>query len=238
MSHPRTTSASRSSKSLIEPNDLLAGFDLDKDIDDLGSDELRERAAVTFQCIEVIKKLWPKLIRLPEGDRRLSAGRNVGRLGAPLRLLFTTLTTKPGEKETALAKAFHLLGAQDHGDDPEHFEPELLTRRLDRVETEQKILDGLEDLARHFGDDVLNTGELVLGPGMLALELARTLAKTHTDFRTQLAPVFDALGEMTKHARRRLAAKRAEDEAREKAKKTNGKAEAGKGDTGRSDNSG
>jgi hypothetical protein len=118
-------------------------------------------------------------------------------LGPPLQSLFGVLRAQP-----QLAKAFDVLGDQDEGHDPEHFEAELLERRLARVQVQQKIADELEDLARHLDDDVLATGQSIVGPGLLALDLARTLSKGSLTFRSALAPVLDAFRELTKRARK------------------------------------
>jgi hypothetical protein len=108
-------------------------------------------------------------------------------------------------KESDMLKFFSGLGDADFGDDPEKFEPELLSRRLYRWEYEQKIQARFEKLARSFGDDALHTGEMVVGPGMMALALARTLALSSAAHRSVLAPVLDAFGALTKRARARAA---------------------------------
>src|SRR5436190_560579 len=87
--------------------------------------------------------------------------------------------------------------------------------RLPEIERRSSMGRMLNDLARHFGDDVLNTGEMVIGPGLLALELARSVSKTNPDYRALLAPALDAFRDMTKNARRRLAEQHA-DKAPEK----------------------
>ncbi|AUX39884.1 uncharacterized protein SOCE26_012790 [Sorangium cellulosum] len=122
-------------------------------------------------------------------------------LGPPLGKLFAVLRPKEG-KESALARSFHVLGDQDDGEDPERFEVELLERRLKRALAEQKVADALEDLARHLDNDVLATAETVIGPGLAALDLARTIARQNAAFRAVLAPVLDDFRAMTKQARK------------------------------------
>jgi len=173
----------------------------DVDIDDLTPEQIQARVGQTLEHIEAIKALWPGLLRLEQEQRKRTVGRNLSVLGPPLRLLFDVLRPKDG-KESALAKAFHVLGDQDEGQDPERLEVDLLERRLVRSHAEQQIADALEDLARHIDDDVLATGEAVLTPGLAALALARTIAQQNPGHRTALAPVLDAFREMTKHARR------------------------------------
>lgn len=179
-----------------------------KDIDALTEAEIVARFKETTDHIEAIKALWPGLTRLEEIERTTSGGRSISVFSAPLRLLFGVLRTKDG-KPTEIAKYFDALGDSDHGEDPEKFEPELLARRLVRVEHQQKIQVVLDELQRHFADDSLHTANQVMEPGLLALAMARTLSSTNKAFKSTLAPVIDALREMTKHARAAAAEARA-----------------------------
>ncbi|KYF78916.1 hypothetical protein BE17_26475 [Sorangium cellulosum] len=171
------------------------------DVDQLSSAHIEERVEKTLEHIEAIRALWPGLERLEEGQRRRSVGRSLGVLGPPLAKLFALLRPRDG-KDSALARSFHVLGDQDDGNDPERFEVELLERRLKRAVAEQKVADALEDLARHLDDDALATGEMVIGPGLAALDLARTIARQNATFRAVLAPVLDDFRAMTKQARK------------------------------------
>lgn len=179
----------------------------DTDIDLLSSEEVAERVAKTRQHLTAIRALWPGLTRLDEAQRKLSLGKNVAVLATPLRLLFALLEPKTGGS-IELAKHFDALGNQDGGEDPEHFETPLLARRLERAEAERQVLEELEDLGRLFGDDILSTGGEVVGPGLLALSLARSLSQVNPSYRTQLAPVLDALRQLTKKARKARAEKK------------------------------
>ncbi|XXT21068.1 hypothetical protein WME94_05790 [Sorangium sp. So ce429] len=151
----------------------------------------------TTHHIDAIKALWPGLQRLEENERTTSGGRNLGVFTPSLRLLFQLLEPVGG-KQTDLAKHLDALGDSNHGDDPEKFEPELLSRRIVRVEHEQQIQAALNDLQRHFADDVLHTASTVMEPGLLALAMARMLTATNKGFKPTLAPVID---KMTKAAR-------------------------------------
>jgi hypothetical protein len=182
------------------------------DIDDLTAAEITARSTETEKHIEAIRALWPGLQRLEEAERSVSKGRNLGVFTAPLRQLFKILKNK-GAKEAELANHFNALGDEDFGADPEKFEPELLERRMLRVEAEQKIQATLDDLQRHFADDVLHTGNQVMVPGLLALALASTLSATNKTYKSLLAPVIDALREMTKAARAGGVAARAKKKA-------------------------
>jgi hypothetical protein len=75
------------------------------------------------------------------------------------------------------------------------------SRRIVLVEHEQKIQAALNDLQRHFADDVLHTANTVMEPGLLALAMARMLSATNKGFKSTLAPVIDKLRDMTKAAR-------------------------------------
>ncbi|MFO0757217.1 MAG: hypothetical protein U0359_12050 [Byssovorax sp.] len=173
------------------------------DIDDLPSAEIDKRLAETRAHLDAIRALWPGLVRLDEGQRQHSLGKGLNVLSPALRLLFGVLLPQKGPPP-ALAAHFDALGDQDSGKDPAHFEVDLLSRRLARVEAEQKLHDELSELCRHFGDDILSTGGEVIGPGLLALDLARSLSRANPGYQAHLAPVLDALRQMTKRARRAL----------------------------------
>lgn len=182
------------------------------DIDDLTADEIAARSTETDKHIDAIRALWPGLERLEEAERNISGGRNLGVFAGPLRQLFKILKDK-GTKGAELANHFNALGDEDFSDDPEKFEPDLLERRMLRVEAEQKIQAALDDLQRHFADDVLHTGNQVMVPGLLSLALARTLSATNKTYKSLLAPAIDALREMTKAARAGGVAARAKKKA-------------------------
>lgn len=173
-------------------------------LDALTPTELEQRVEQTLMHLKAARDLWPNLTQLEQDQRKRSLGRMVSSLGPALHKLFALLQPKADGTLSPLAKHFDALGVQDEGVDPEHFETELLSRRLARVEAEQQIVDALEDFTQTLRDDVLHTGELVIGPGLLALDFARSLAKTNETFRSMLAPVTDLLREMTKSARARV----------------------------------
>jgi hypothetical protein len=183
-----------------------------KDIDDLTKAELDTLYEDTNQQLDILEARWSGLVKQTEQERTHSMGRSLGVLATPLHMLFNLLMPKNG-KESDLLKFFSGLGDADFGDDPEKFEPELLSRRLYRVEYEQKIQERFVKLARSFGDDSLHTGEMVIGPGMMALALARTLALSSAAHRAVLAPVLDAFSALTKRARAKSAEARAEKKA-------------------------
>jgi hypothetical protein len=176
------------------------------DVDDLTPEQLDERLKEARGHIQAIRELLPGMVRLEETERRGSLGRNLAQLGGPLHALFTLLLPKDGESP-AIARVFDVLGDQDDGDDPERFEPALLLRRLHRAEAQNAIVGELDALSRDIADDVLATGESVLAPGLLALNLARSIAKGNPAYRSALRSVLDSFRNLTKRARQSRAEK-------------------------------
>ena len=176
-----------------------------KPIDELAKNELDDRLAETLHHIDAIRQLWPGLVGLPDQARRTSSGRTLRTLAPALRALFGVLRPRDG-REPPFAKLFDVLGDEDDGADPERFEVELLARRIDRIEAEQKIQAELDALRRTIADDILSTGAKVVGPGTLALRLARSIANGNATHRATLAPVLNALSSLTQRARHTRAA--------------------------------
>lgn len=179
-------------------------------------EDLARRVEETNRHIEAIERLWPGLHRLPEKNRRNHPGIVAQVLGKPLETLFSVLAPihkpevrkpkqEPDEHEQVqqrLAQAFHAgLGDQDHGVDPATFEADRLLLAQRTINHQTAIADRLGLLARDFGDDALDTGALLAEVGQPALDLARSLAAANPAFRAVLAPVLDALRNMTKAAR-------------------------------------
>ena len=177
-----------------------------KNLDDLTQDEVDHRLAETLGHIDALKTLWPDLAGLPTEERRKSAGRVLTNLAPALRALFDVLLTRDGQ-ETPLASHFHVLGDADSGVDPTRFEVALLARRLHRIQAEQQVQHELEKFTRNLGDDILSTGERIVTPGRLALDLARSIAQGNSAYRSALTPVFDALSKLTRRARQKSAQK-------------------------------
>ncbi|MFT3765587.1 MAG: hypothetical protein QM820_08745 [Minicystis sp.] len=177
--------------------------------DDFTPAQIADRRDRALQHLGAAGSFWPGLVRLPSGERTGNLGKLVARLSGPLHHLFDALTPRSEDDaetkkhKAELASIFDkMLGAQDRGKDDRRFEVELLLRRLDRIEAQQQIIEELDRLRARFADDALNTGEMVIAPGIQALEVARTAAASNPAFRSLLAPTLDALGEMTKKARR------------------------------------
>ena len=176
--------------------------------DDFTTDEIDEHLASTLQHFVAAEADWPGLVSLVSGDRTGNLGKLIAQLDTPLRALFAALTPVAGESAAKTASKKKLgaifnaaLGDQDHGADPGVFEVELLIRRITRIEAAEKIVAALDSLRKVFSDDILNTGTMVVQPGLKALEVARGIADSNDEFRSLLAPVTNSLGDMTKAAR-------------------------------------
>lgn len=176
--------------------------------DDYDTNEIEEHRVRALSAIQSVNAEWPGLVKLPASDKSGNLGKLVGQLGGPLTALFGALTPSDKddqptrESKVKLAAVFDaMMGKTDRGKDPLHFEVDLLVRRLERVQAELKIAEALKEARQRFVDDAMNTGEMVVEPGLRALEIARTAASSNEEFRSLLAPVLDGLSDMTKRAR-------------------------------------
>ena len=149
--------------------------------DDFTDQQIADHLAASLQLLTSLGAQWPGLVSLVGVEKVGNVGRLVGLLGAPLRELFAALTPVAGEDPARAATKVKLvavfdaaLGDADQGKDPSAFEVDLLARRLDRIEAEQKILAAIDALRATFADDVMNTGAMVIEPGLKALEMARS----------------------------------------------------------------
>lgn len=197
--------------------------------DDFTRQQIADHLASTLQDIVHVEAKWPGLVSLVESDRTGNLGKLIALLDPSLHSLFEALTPLDGEApaktavKTKLAAVFNAtLGNQDQGKDPGMFEVDLLVRRITRIKASQQIVTALEALRKLFADDILNTGAMVVEPGLKALDVARGIADSNDEFRSLLAPVTNSLSDMTK------AARLAQSDARAKAKaaKATGQANA------------
>jgi len=201
--------------------------------DDFTREQIAEHLASTLQCIVHAEAEWPGLVSLVESDRTGNLGKLIALLDPSLQGLFEALTPVAGEApaklaaKTKLAAVFNAtLGNQDQGKDPGVFEVELLVRRITRIKAAQQIVAALDALRKRFADDILNTGAMVVEPGLKALDVARGIADSNAEFRSLLAPVTNSLGEMTKAARTAQADARVKAKAAKVAGKANAAPEA------------
>lgn len=63
------------------------------------------------------------------------------------------------------------------------FEVKLLVRRITRIEDTEKIVEALDAPKKCFADDNLNTGAMVVQPGLGALDVARGIADSNDELR-------------------------------------------------------
>jgi len=181
-----------------------------KPVDQLTEEELDQLYSETLDEIAALKKRWRGLVQLTDKQRENHPGKQLGGQTPALSALFSILLPdKHDDEEKAktrskLAKHFDAFGDKDGGVDPERFEADLLGRRLRRIAAQQKVADELGKLSRLISDDVLHTSEVVLIAGSSALDMVRTLAAGNATYSQFLAPVTNALRDMTKAARTKL----------------------------------
>jgi hypothetical protein len=175
--------------------------------DDFSQEEIEAQKQATLGNINTIGGQWAGLVSLKKDERLTNPGKGLGSLEPSLRLLCAALIPQPGEDAARVASKQKLaaiydntLGAADHGKDDDAFEADLMLRRLDRIAAQERIAAALEAEAKRFRDDALNTAETVVEPGSRAIELARGLVQNPA-YHSLLAPVLNALSELTRAAR-------------------------------------
>lgn len=175
--------------------------------DDFSLEEIAAQKQSTLEAINAIGALWAGLVSLEKEGRSGNAGKAITSLTPALRLLFTALVPQPGEDARRVATkkkaatVFNVtLGDADHGKQDDTFEADLLLRRLERVDAQHDIADALRALAKRFDDDALNTANTIVDPGLRGIELARGMA-SNPEFQSLLAPVINALSDLTRAAR-------------------------------------
>lgn len=182
-----------------------------KPVDQLSQEEVDQLYKDTLDEIAALRNRWRGLVQLTDKQRENHPGRNLGAQIPALSALFSILLpNKHDDKEkaasrTKLANHFDAFGDKDGGTDPERFEPDLLVRRIHRIGLQQKVADELGKLSRLMSDDVLHTSEVVLVAGSSALDMVRTLSAGNATYSQMLAPVTNALRDLTKAARAKLA---------------------------------
>ncbi len=178
-----------------------------KAVDQLSQEELDQLYKDTLDEIAALRNRWRGLVQLTDKQRENHPGRNLGAQVPALSALFSILLpNKHDDKEkaasrTKLAAHFDAFGDKDGGTDPDRFEADLLARRIHRIGLEQKVAEELGKLSRLMSDDALHTSEVVLLAGSSALDMVRTLAAGNTTYSQMLAPVTNALRDLTKAAR-------------------------------------
>ena len=163
--------------------------------------------AKAMSIIGALGALYPEARNMLTDERRRSLGRLVYRHAALYGQLFQVIEV------SKVRAAFDALGAKDDGEDPNRFETEVLQARLARVAHLSAVSTALRTLADRLDDEALHVGASTALPAILALELARVIAKSNETFRGAIAPVLDGFSAMTVSARRALAAAREGDAA-------------------------
>lgn len=159
--------------------------------------------------VEALEALFQDARSMMAEHRRRSPGRLVYRDAELYEALFGVI------EGSRVRAAFDALGAQDQGTDPDRFETELLRAKLARVSRHSGLSQRLRALADRLDDEAMLTGEEVALPSLMALEMARVLAKGNEEFRAKVAPVLNALSAMTAPARKAAAAAKAADGSEE-----------------------
>ena len=178
-----------------------------KPIDQMTRDEVDALAADTLNTIAQLSMRWRGLVALTDDQRKNHHGMHLTRLIPALEPLFTAMlpdatdAKEKAEDRAAFATSFDIYGDKDGGVDPDHFEADLLGRRIHRIKAQQGVAAALGKLERLMSDDVLHTSETVLVPSQLALNLIHGYATTK--FAKFLTPVYNALSAMTSAARAR-----------------------------------
>jgi len=163
------------------------------------------RRAQALGLLASLAALYPEARNMLRDERRRTLGRLVYRDAALYAQLFDVI------EGSQIRAAFDALGAVDDGEDPQRFETEVLRARLQRVGHLSAVSTDLRKLADRLDDEALHLGAATATPALLALELARVLAKSNATFQGSIAPVLDALSAMTLAARNALAAAREDD---------------------------
>ncbi len=156
-----------------------------------------EMAGVRSSRTHLIERALVKMrlsLESLDGLGTLDELRGMGKLSAEQRAAHET--------RVKLCNVFDAtLGEEDHGLRKDQFEAGLLAARLERVKAQYEIAEELKTLSKLFSDDALGLGSQVAGPGLLGVNLAKSLASGSAAFRSLLAPLLDALREMTRAAR-------------------------------------
>ncbi len=182
-----------------------------KPVDQLSDEEIDQLYKDTIDDLAALGARWRGLVQLTDKQRENHPGRNLGAQTPALSALFSILLpnkhddAKKAEARSKLAAHFDAFGDKDGGEDPDVFEAHLLARRIHRIALQQKVADELGKLSRLMSDDVLHTSEIVLLAGQSALDMVRTLSSGNATYSQMLAPVTNALRELTKAARNKLA---------------------------------
>ena len=157
---------------------------------------LEQRVALSLGYIQALSALWPDLVALTDDQRRASNGRLASRYVGALETLFTVASTPP------YAPAFALLGNTEGKVDGGTFDPAALLDEIQGIAALRKVSIAVKKLDALIDDDLMHRGEKVVEPGLAALDLARSLARSNAHFRAKIATSLNEFKSMTARARR------------------------------------
>lgn len=157
---------------------------------------LEQRVALSIGYIQALSALWPDLVALTDDQRRASNGRLASRYVGALETLFTVASTPP------YAPAFALLGNTEGKVDGGTFDPAALLDEIQGIAALRKVSIAVKKLDALIDDDLMHRGEKVVEPGLAALDLARSLARSNAHFRAKIATSLNEFKSMTARARR------------------------------------
>jgi hypothetical protein len=160
---------------------------------DLPLPELEQRVAKAHQLLTEVAALLPGLRTLTEDDRLHTSGKLRDGESEVLARLLPAIDRHPAY--------FASLADQDEGHDPTKLETGLIADRLARRELLATLLKPLSQLSQPLADTALHLGEQTRPVLLAAYRIARTLAKTDSKLRDQIAPIIDFYSGLVKRPR-------------------------------------
>jgi hypothetical protein len=163
------------------------------------------QAAVTqaMAAVGTIRSLLPNPVRLSATQRKETPGRMRAGEAAVLEGI-ASVAEMP-----AYAPLVTSLADLDYGDDPNAFEPTLLSSRLKAAEALSPLVDALESLGQDLGDTTLELNALGRPPLLEAYAIFKSVAKTNPGLMAQIKDAIDFYGSFAKAAAKARAAKKA-----------------------------
>lgn len=164
-----------------------------------------QRKAQALALIVTLRAVWPELTQLTTAPRSRSTGRLLSHYEAPLRALFAAASAPQ------FASTFALLKVADERGNMVNFDADRAIANLERALAVRSAAASLRALADEMDDDVLHHGSVVVDAGLVALEVARTLARYNPEFRALVGHGLDGFTAMTSAARRAASAEETPD---------------------------
>ncbi len=155
--------------------------------------DLERNIAKAEALLVQAQALLPGLRKLTEEDRRHTTGRFRNGESAMLERVLDAIRAQPAY--------FSSLATQDAGADAGKLEVERIADRLARRELLARLQGQFAALEQPLSDSVLHLGEQTRGVLLAAYRIARTVARTDTKLRDQIAPVIDFYGSMVRRTK-------------------------------------